>query len=206
MVETSISFLIGIHTFKGRQHEHRIQIETPFNDCLLPRILLLQPPEQRERQRRERKSQLMPDIRTLLPNKLGNRPRIPRNLHPEGSTKESKAKSTNGAPSEWQKILLAPSIEVISTPSPAPEDEMFFRHNNDVNDCPVSNDTQEGLEGCFGEESSCATADDDSGDEAECYEDDARDTESPGTEVLCVHGEGVVVRDVVLITRSMDGK
>lgn len=140
----------------------------------------------------------MPQIRTLLPDKLSNRPSIPGDFHPERSAKKPKAKSPNGAPPEWQKILLAPSIKIVQTPSPASENEMLFRNHNDVDHGPVPDDTQECLERGFREESSCATANDDCCNEAECYEDDAGDAESPGTEVLGVHGERVVVWDVIL--------
>jgi len=140
----------------------------------------------------------MPNIRALLPNEFRNRSCVPSYLHPKCSTEETEAESSDGSPSERQKLLLAPSIEIIKTPSSTPEDKVFFRYNNNVDDCPVSDDTQEGLEGSFREESSCATTDDDGGDEAECDEDYARDAESPRTEVLRVHGEGVVVWDVVL--------
>jgi len=140
----------------------------------------------------------MTNIRALLSNKLSNRPCIPSNLHPKRSTKESEAESTDGTPSEWQQFLFAPSIEIVETPSSTPENEVLFGHNDDVDDSPVSNDTQERLEGSFREESSGATANNHGSDKAECHEDYARDTESPGTEVLGVHGEGVVVWDVVL--------
>jgi len=148
----------------------------------------------------------MPDICALLPNKLSNRPCIPSNLHSQRCAQKPEAKSTNGAPSKRQKILLAPRIEVITTPSPAPEDEMLFGHNNDMNNSPVSDDTQECLESRLGEEPSRTAADDNCGDEAERDEDDARDVEGPGAEVLGVHGEGVVVWDIVLRHVSHDGE
>ena len=140
----------------------------------------------------------MSNICAFLPNKFSNRPRIPRNLHPKRSTNEAEAKGTNGAPTKRQKILLAPGIQIIPAPSPAPEDEVFFYHNNDVNYCPVSDDAEEGLESSFRKESSGATADDDCSDETECDEDYARDAQRPWTKVLSVHCKGVVVWDVVL--------
>ena len=166
---------------------------------LFPGIFLLQPPEQGKGQSRKSKCQLMPDIRTLLSDESSNWSSVPSNLHSQGSTEEPEAESANGTPSKRQKILIAPRIKIIVTPSCSPEDEMFFRHHNNVNDSPVSDDTQEGLESSLREESRSATTDDDCGDEPKCDENNARDAKSPRTEVLCMHGERIVVWDVVLL-------
>lgn len=146
----------------------------------------------------------MPNICSLLTNKLSNRPRIPSNLHSESSAKKPKAERTNGAPAKGQKLLFAPSIKIIKAPSSTPENKMFLGNHNNVHHSPVPDDTQKGLEGRLGEESSCTAANDDGSDEAEGYEDDARDAESPGSKILGVHGEGVVVWDVILCNVSGD--
>lgn len=173
---------------------------------LFPGIFLLQPPEQGKGQSRKSKCQLMPDIRTLLSDESSNWSSVPSNLHSQGSAEEPEAESANGTPSKRQKILIAPRIKIIVTPSCSPEDEMFFRHHNNVNDSPVSDDTQEGLESSLREESRSATTDDDCGDEPKCDENNARDAKSPRTEVLCMHGERIVVWDVVLCNGSVNGR
>lgn len=75
---------------------------------------------------------------------------------------------------------------------------MFFDNDDEVNDSPVSNDGEEGLE-CIFEESSGAATDYDGGDKAESYESDARDAKGPGAKILGVHCERVVIWDIVLI-------
>jgi hypothetical protein len=147
----------------------------------------------------------MPDIRTLLSNESSNWSGVPSDLHSQGSTEESEAESANGTPSERQKILIAPQIKIIVTPSSSPEDEMFFRHHNNVNDSPVSDDTQEGLESSLREEFCSATTDDNGSNEPACDENNARDTKSPRSEILCMHGKRIVVWDVVLYNGSANG-
>ena len=72
-----------------------------------------------------------------------------------------------------------------------------------MDDSPVSDDAEEGLKSCFWEEFGCATADNDCSNEANGNENDARNTKSPWTEVLSMHCEGIIVRDVVLCAGSV---
>src|ERR1051326_5417502 len=103
---------------------------------LFTSIFLLQPAEDRKRQRRESKSQLMADIGALA-NQTRNRANIPGNLHSQRSTKEAKAKSANRAPAEWQEVVLVPGVIVVARPAAATEDQMLFCDHHDMNDGPV---------------------------------------------------------------------
>lgn len=78
---------------------------------------------------------------------------------------------------------------------------MFFGHDDEVDDSPVTDDTEECLE-CVGEVFGGETTNDDGADEAECDENDTGDADGPWTEVLGVHGEGVVVWDIILYSHQ----
>lgn len=78
------------------------------------------------------------------------------------------------------------------------EENMFHRHNSDVDNGPVADDTQEGLQRVT-EVDGSAAADYNRGDKSEGNEDDTGDAEHPGSKVLRVESERVVVWDVVLL-------
>jgi hypothetical protein len=74
---------------------------------------------------------------------------------------------------------------------------MLLDDDNEVDDCPIADDGEEGLQS-IGEEGSGATTNSYGGYIAEGYEGDARNVDRAGTEVLSVKGEGVVVWDIIL--------
>lgn len=74
---------------------------------------------------------------------------------------------------------------------------MLFDDDDEMDDRPVSDDRQEGLERVF-EEGDSTAADRNGSDETEGTEGGAWNAHDPGPEVLSVHWEQIVVRDVVL--------
>lgn len=74
---------------------------------------------------------------------------------------------------------------------------MLLGHDNNVDDCPISNDAKKGLK-CIVEVFNSEAADDDGSYETEGDEDDSGNTQSPRPKVLSVQREGVVVGNVIL--------
>lgn len=129
-------------------------------------------------------------------NPPSNRPNIPGDFHAQRSAHKTGRKRADGRPAKRQLCRVIPGVEVIPTPT-SPEEDMFLGNKSDVYDRPVPNHAEECLQ-CILKIHRSAAANDDGCNEAECDEDDARDARGPGTEVLRMQREGVVIGDVVL--------
>lgn len=117
-------------------------------DSSLAPISLLDPAKDREHKTRERKSELMADIRSLRTDQGCKRASIPSHLHSKSSSQKTERKCSYGCPTEWQQGWSIPSIEVICFPS-APENEMLLQHDGYMNYCPVSNNAEQSLQSVF---------------------------------------------------------
>ena len=139
----------------------------------------------------------MPNVGPLTANQACNRASIPRHFHSERSSNETETEGCNCTPSERQHIRFIPSIEVVLLPRSGSKYQMLIHDHNNVDDSPVSYDAQECLEGVvkvFG--GTCSN--DNSSHETACDEDSSGDPKRPGAEVLSMHGERVVVWNIVL--------
>jgi hypothetical protein len=139
----------------------------------------------------------MTNISPTCPHQGSNRALISSHLHSEGRTQESKAESSDSSPSERQKTRLVPGIEVIATPVVSTKKQVLFGNDSDVDNCPIADNAQERLKRIvvvFGSKAANYQSD----DEAESDEEYSRNSDCPGSQVLSMQCEGIVVWNIVL--------
>ncbi len=144
----------------------------------------------------------MSNITPIRADQSSNWPLISCHFHSKARAKKSKAEPSDSSPSKRQKTWLIPGVEVVPAPIACAEDKMLLRNDGDMNDSPVADDAQESLK-CIMIVFSSKTTHNQSDDKAERDQEYSRDSDCPGSEVLSMECEGVVVWDVILLCVSL---
>lgn len=155
---------------------------------LLPCVSLLKITKNWECHSAKEGSQLMTDITTFLADQSRDWCCIPGDFHAQCSTQETERKGCNCAPPKRKQLVIVPCIPVVILPARVAENDVFFDYHDQVNDGPISNDREEGLQ-CVFEESCSAATDRDGCNVAKGNKRNAWDTKCPGPKILRVNRE-----------------